>query len=76
MIINEQATALHWDKAYKQGRKFLPVTPEEVEYFQLHVKTVPGMVAVDVGCGVRHEVARGEWIRLRRPVEAGIAIPG
>ncbi|MFE9121403.1 class I SAM-dependent methyltransferase [Streptomyces sp. NPDC007172] len=55
MIINEQATAMHWDETYRKGRRSLRVTPHEIELFQLHVKTAPGMVAVDIGCGT------GDW---------------
>jgi hypothetical protein len=47
-------------------------------YHPLLLRQVPrdAVTALDVGCGVRHEVARVEWIRLWRSAYAGIVIPG
>ncbi|MEU3499512.1 class I SAM-dependent methyltransferase [Streptomyces hundungensis] len=68
MIINEQATAPHWDRAYSRGQTFLKVSREELEYFELYVKVAPGMTAIDIGCG------KGAW--ARRLAGLGLSVTG
>ncbi|MFI6689359.1 hypothetical protein [Streptomyces sp. NPDC050485] len=69
-------TPTDWSEHYTSGQDFRGLGDEEKDLLAVHAPPPDGGRALDVGCGVRHEVARGEWIRLRRPVEAGIAIPG
>uniref|UniRef100_UPI003F49525A class I SAM-dependent methyltransferase n=1 Tax=Streptomyces sp. CA-136453 TaxID=3240050 RepID=UPI003F49525A len=68
MIINDFATAEYWNRAYKKGRTDRIVTPLETELFRYYVKAVPGMVAVDIGCGT------GAWSRALASM--GLSVTG
>lgn len=66
-----------WEQHFSDGKGFRQLGEREPELLAEHTP-VPdgGGRALDVGCGVRHEVARVEWIRLWRSAYAGIVIPG
>ena len=68
MRINDFATAEYWNRAYKKGRSDRIVTPWECELFRYYVKTEPGMVAVDIGCGT------GDWPRALASL--GLSVTG
>ncbi|MFI6050394.1 class I SAM-dependent methyltransferase [Streptomyces violascens] len=55
--MKSHAAPEYWDNAYRAGRAYRDVTPLERTQFQANVKTVPGMAAVDIGCGT------GSWSR-------------
>lgn len=65
-----------WERHYAQDRGFRRVGQTEKALLAEHVPAPLNGRALDVGCGVRHEVARVEWIRLWRSAYAEIVIPG
>jgi 2-polyprenyl-3-methyl-5-hydroxy-6-metoxy-1,4-benzoquinol methylase len=73
----DRLSAAQWDAWYGEGRAMdRLVTGAEADRFLRHVTPSADASVLDVGCGVRHEVARVEWIRLWRSAYAGIVIPG
>lgn len=68
MIVNEYATAEYWNRAYGEGRTCRDVTSLEIDLFQALVRTEPGMVAVEIGCGL------GDWARAFASV--GLSVTG
>jgi hypothetical protein len=74
VTINNPAT--YWDPLWTSGRRYRRLSLEEQQLTGQFLGAGRGRPALDVGCGVRHEVARCEWIRLWRSAYAGIVIPG